>query len=962
MQLKADGSNNHGGSLTRNPFWNRRFTLVGLLAVALYLAVAAGASATSTLYVLGDYLALDTVAGKNNTGSVVWSGQYAYIYDSDGAAPDATASPICSTSGVYQKCDLTSINHVQLELRDGNDNFNLSVGTPYSGLDTSLPVVIWAGTGNNTITGSSVADNITGDSDTDTVSAGGGDDYVDAGTGNDTVNGGDGEDWIYGDSGVDTIDGDAGPDHLNGEGDGDYIYGGTDDDTISGGGGDDTISGEDDVDTITGNAGADQIFDGDGDDDVDGGDDGDHFFDGTGGDEYLGGSGGVGDDTIDFALATDDVTADIDGVRDDGQDGQDLIHGDIENIDGSLYDDTLTGNSSNNDLEGSNGDDTISGSGGSDSINGGYDNDTLSGDGGADGVTGDWGNDTIDGGTNGDIIDGNGDYDTVTYLSQPSADINLNLTTGSANDGTYYDAVAGFEFVITGNGNDTVVGSTSDNVISAGKGRNTVDGGGGTDDYISFDRLSSGVTADLQSGTVSGGASGTVTDIDHIFGSSYDDTLLGTSGANYIFSEAGNDRVNGREGTDLLFGGDDTDTVDYSDRRDALNITLDITADDGVIGENDNAVGFEAALGGGGDDYISAPSSSTTDFRFVGDDGNDTLVGANGADRLEGGDDNDEISPGSGNDTVIGGADRSSGGDSISYASASAGVVVDLSNTAQTATTGSESDALTGIEDVEGSGFSDTLTGNGEINVFTAGGGDDTLDLDSDDVTASEIDQANCGAGTDTALINTVDVANPDCEDPQTLTADPGPDPDPDPEPDPAVTETVTEPGLTTVTPGVTEQGAVATAGTDTATATSTVVSTTAANSTTVSSSRARISISGTKKQKPLKAKKRGVNAKVKCSVKGCKLRITGKIIVTVKGKKKKTLFLKSVSVTAGTSSVSAWSKLSKTTQKKLKSLLKKKGAKAKATLRATGTDSTGTSAQSSSGKSYVELKVTIKK
>ena len=111
--------------------------------------------------------------------------------------------------------------------------------------------------------------------------------------------------------------------------------------------------------------------------------------------------------------------------------------------------------------------------------------------------------------------------------------------------------------------------------------------------------------------------------------------------------------------------------------------------------------------------------------------GNDTLVGEAGNDKLAGGAGNDTISGGAGNDKLIGGkgADTLQGGtgrDLASYAASSAGVQVDL-------TTGkgyggdAEGDSLTSIENLLGSKFNDTLTGNALANRLTGGNGNDTL-------------------------------------------------------------------------------------------------------------------------------------------------------------------------------------------------------------------------------------------
>ncbi|MCA3254297.1 MAG: hypothetical protein INF91_01610, partial [Alphaproteobacteria bacterium] len=131
---------------------------------------------------------------------------------------------------------------------------------------------------------------------------------------------------------------------------------------------------------------------------------------------------------------------------------------------------------------------------------------------------------------------------------------------------------------------------------------------------------------------------------------------------------------------------------------------------------------------GGGDDNVSGLVGRD---QILGEAGNDTLDGGAANDTLEGGD---------GADSLIGG----SGDDTASYASSGAGVAVDLG--AGTGTGGDAAgDALSGIENLLGSGLADTLAGNNSANILTGGGGDDVLQG------AGGADTLEGGAGSDTA-------------------------------------------------------------------------------------------------------------------------------------------------------------------------------------------------------------------
>ena len=191
----------------------------------------------------------------------------------------------------------------------------------------------------------------------------------------------------------------------------------------------------------------------------------------------------------------------------------------------------------------------------------------------------------------------------------------------------------------------------------------------------------------------------------------------------------------------------------------------------GVIANQDTVTGviIENATGGGGNDTITGNGVANT---LSGGAGRDTLDGGGGDDTLTGGDQNDTLTGGLGNDTLYGGAhndtleggigdddsfgeggddiikggvgadhiDGGTGIDTVDYTyfvyMGSEGVNIDL-----LAGTGSgfiaEGDTLTGIENVIGTPYSDTLIGDGVANVLSGGigidrieggGGNDTLD------------------------------------------------------------------------------------------------------------------------------------------------------------------------------------------------------------------------------------------
>ena len=117
------------------------------------------------------------------------------------------------------------------------------------------------------------------------------------------------------------------------------------------------------------------------------------------------------------------------------------------------------------------------------------------------------------------------------------------------------------------------------------------------------------------------------------------------------------------------------------------------------------------------------------------------------------------LTGGAGNDTLAGGL-NGAGGDTASYATATAGVTVSLLLQGGTQNTvGAGVDTLTGIENLIGSAFNDTLTGDAGNNVLTGGAGNDTLiggigndTLDGGAGTADTASYATAGSGVTVSL------------------------------------------------------------------------------------------------------------------------------------------------------------------------------------------------------------------
>jgi len=184
---------------------------------------------------------------------------------------------------------------------------------------------------NDSLTAGDGNDRLVGNGGDDVLKGGAGHDDLYGGDGEDTMYGGSGSDYLLGNDGIDTIYGGNGSDELHGNQLGDFLYGGGGDDYLWGGRGDDTLYGDAGNDTL---------------------------------------GGGRDTDTVSYKFATGGVTVDLSTTAEQdigGGMGTDVVR-DNENLEGSEFADTLTGDANAN---------VMTGLAGSDTINGGNGNDTF---------------------------------------------------------------------------------------------------------------------------------------------------------------------------------------------------------------------------------------------------------------------------------------------------------------------------------------------------------------------------------------------------------------------------------------------------------------------------------------------------------------------------------------------------------------------------------------------------------
>ncbi len=627
--------------------------------------------------------------------------------------------------------------------QDGNDKIYGGTGNDMlfgnNGADE-----LFGGDGNDSLSGHDGDDILVGGTGADRLSGGNDNDYLFGGADNDQLVGGNGDDTLDGGDGDDLAYGGLGNDFINGGDGADTLVGNAGDDIIHGDDGNDLILGREDNDTLFGGAGDDYILAGIGDDTVNGGGDNDRIVGGEvrlintnnqvsydptqdGGGTVTQFNGGFMLDgnnwkkivsnftiTANTVLEFDfksTIEAEVSGIGFDTDDSISSattfeLYGTqgwgiqaFNNYDGSgewthykidvgsyftgnfsslifandddgnqpangtdgnaffaniiIYEDTLSDDIDN--LNGGDGDDQILGNKGVDTLNGGAGDDNISGNDGDDIINGDAGADTLHGGAGADILNG-------------------------------------------GTGNDEIYGNDGDDVIILDANNDIINGGAGID-VIDASSHTAYVTVDLSvlTGQVTRLGTDTISNVENLIGTNFNDTLGGDSGVNVITGGTGSDRIYGNGGADLLYGeaGNDDFYVEGTEAYDTLfdggadydeiqfdadsyfNLAstftdverVDMNGHDAYALINDG-LDFSGMIvtargdifGDIGNETISGTESTDDIFGL---DGNDIINGNAGNDFLYGGDGNDTINGGAGNDSIYGeiGADILNGDD-----------------------------------------------------------------------------------------------------------------------------------------------------------------------------------------------------------------------------------------------------------------------------------------------------------
>ena len=677
------------------------------------------------------------------------------------------------------------------------------------------------------LVGSRGNDALLGDAGANELSGGAGDDFISGGAGRDTLDGGDGFDTVSfaGETagilflfaagraiGADRetvvnfekVIGSDFDDDLRGDDGDNFLDGGRGDDRLVGGKGDDSFYIDSAGDVIVERRGAengvDTVFVGSGFATytlADGLENLTRAFDSGGVSYEFVGTGNASDNVIDATFLTDLGPLAGAGVY-------------LPYLSA-----TLAGEAGNDTLYGGFGMDTLVGGTGDDSLFGNEADDTLDGGEGIDSLYGGDGDDVILASSGTDFYQGGNGVDTLDLRSMPATQavqlVDLvqrytnvgqrlrlieNVIGGDAGERMIGDAAAnglsgnggddllqgglGDDVLVGGSGDDRLEGGDGDDLlVSSDLGTDAVDGGSGTD-TLSYAGALEAVTVSLaNTGQQDTGGAGrdTITDVENLIGTDFNDVLVGNDANNVL---------EGGYGDDILDGGEGFDIASYASSR--FDLVIDLGAgsfyNDGL--GFDTLIGIEGARGGdgadrlygdAGDNYLDGAGGS--DF-LVGGAGADQMVGglgfnivsfegagsgvaaslAGGADHvgsgtlgdaagdsyadihaLQGSSFGDQLTAGNyesyhgywllngagGNDILFAGdfVDVLEGGeetDTASYALVSSGVTLDLRLIDQ-----ANGDTLRGFENLTGSGLDDVLIGSDGANVLDGGAGDDRL-------------------------------------------------------------------------------------------------------------------------------------------------------------------------------------------------------------------------------------------
>ncbi|CAK16632.1 retention module-containing protein [Pseudomonas entomophila] len=217
-------------------------------------------------------------------------------------------------------------------------------------------------------------------------------------------------------------------------------------------------------------------------------------------------------------------------------------------------------------------------------------------------------------------------HDTYTvsdgHGGSATGNVDITYQPGHVLDGTAGDDVllagsgdntlnggAGNDVLVAGTGNDHLYGGEGNDLLIAGPGNDLLDGGPGSD-TVSFAKAGAGVVVDLghagAQNTVGAGVD-TLTSIENLIGSEYNDTLIGNGGDNVLTGGAGDDTLTGGGGNDTFVwqkGDSGHDTVtDFTPGSDRLDLSQLLQGESATSASLDDYLHFKVS--GTGSNVVS---------------------------------------------------------------------------------------------------------------------------------------------------------------------------------------------------------------------------------------------------------------------------------------------------------------------------------------------------------------------
>jgi len=513
-------------------------------------------------------------------------------------------------------------------------------------------------------------------------------------------------------------------------------------DTLSGDGQNNTLQGRDGDDTLNGGAGDDQLFGGRGNDFIYGGAGNDELFAMQGNDTL---DGGEGRDEVSFEALSSGSPVFVEGVsvelaarlanaQIDGQQFTYFLEN-VENLEGSEFDDMLRGDENDNEIRGRRGNDTLFGQGGDDWLFGGLGDDLLYGDAGDDALYATKGDDTLNGGDGRDEAS----FRTSTgsgpiFVEGVTVDLGSRQAVAQIEGQTYRYTLESIETLEGSRFADALTGDEGDNELQGREGDDTLIGGDGNDT---------------------------------LFGGLGNDSVLGGDGNDSLYATEGNETLDGGEGRDwVMFN---TARGDNRTFVNGVEADLSIASASAQVGEDTftyTLVEIEGFQGTRANDSITGSGA------------NNLLSGLDGDDILNGLAGNDTLSPSIGNDTIDGGA----GEDLLSFdfGAFDSGLEIDIANKEARGTAAGQGfvQSFSNIERIIGTVFDDVIISSSGNDQFLGNLGNDiavydgasdrfSIQLDFTEDTVRIVDRSGA-EGTDTGGINILRFTNRDW----TLTAD----------------------------------------------------------------------------------------------------------------------------------------------------------------------------------------------